>query len=237
MFEKLRIFRKQKPIFTGEFIAFSPFDRYALCALIRSIDKPFRRIAEIGSWTGKGSTAAIIEEITDGSGILYCIDHWHGNPNVQRHQDLVSKYDMFNTFRVNVSRCGGTEIVKPLVMSSRDAAAIIGEQIFDLIFIDGNHSYDETTSDIDLWLPKVAVGGILCGHDCEGMPESFDKEYLWANRNNDSIEGNNIFSRIHPGVILSVHEKFGGKAHLWSEDTITLEDGTRGRSTIWDICV
>ncbi|MFC1940398.1 class I SAM-dependent methyltransferase [Chloroflexota bacterium] len=226
-----------KPIFTDEYPSFSPFDRYALRALIRKIDKPFKRIAEIGSWTGKGSTAAIIEEIRDGSGVLYCIDHWRGNPDVAAHQSLVSKYDMFSTFRANVSQCGGTEIVRPLVMSSRDAAAITSEHIFDLVFIDGSHSYDETISDIDLWLPKVTVGGILCGHDCEGRSETFEAEYLLTNKNRDGVAGNDVFRHIHPGVILAVHEKFRGRAHLWAEKTIKLENGAVGRSTIWDMFV
>ena len=62
-------------------------------------------------------------------------------------------------------------------------------------------------------------------------------EYLWANRNSDTIEGNDFFSRVHPGVILAVHEKFGGRAHLWAEEIITLGDRTVGRSTIWDVCM
>ena len=226
----------QKPIFKGEYIAFSAFDKYALRNLIRKVDKPFKRIAEIGSWTGKGSTIAIVEEIRDGSGVLYCIDHWQGNPNVERHRDLVSKFDMFASFTANVSSYGGREIVKPLVMSSRDAAEIIKDHVFDLVFIDGDHSYDRTISDIDLWLPKVAIGGTLCGHDCEKRAETNNMEYLLSNKNKDTLEEEDgIFRHIHPGVILAIHKKFMGRAHLWAEDIIKLEDGKMGRSTIWDI--
>ncbi|MCH8293020.1 tetratricopeptide repeat protein [Candidatus Poribacteria bacterium] len=227
----------KKPIFTDEYVAFSAFDRHALRALIRKIDKPFKHILEVGSWTGNGSTKIIIEEIRNGKGILYCVDHWRGNTNVSRHQELVSRYDMFGTFRTNVSLYGGDEVVKSLVMSSRDAAKIIRDGAFDLVFIDGSHAYDDTILDIDLWLPKIAIDGTLCGHDCEAQAESFNKDYLWENRNGDTVKGDDFFPRIHPGVILAVNEKFGKSAHLWAEDTITLEDGTLGRSTIWDIKV
>ena len=212
----------KKPIFKGEFIAFSEFDKYALRTLIREIDKPFKRIAEIGSWAGNGSTRAIVEEIREGGGVLYCIDHWQGNSNVQRHRDIVSKFDMFATFNANVSSYGGEEIVKPLVMSSSDAAAVIKDHFFDLIFIDGDHSYDGTISDIDLWVPKVAIGGILCGHDCEKRAETCNMDFLLSNKNMDTIEENCTSQQIHPGVILAIYNKFMGSAHLWAEDDIRL---------------
>lgn len=226
-----------KPIFTGEFIAFSPFDRQALRSLIRRIEKPFIRIAEIGSWTGSGSTRTIIEELTKKQGYLYCIDHWQGNTNVQRHQQLIAQFDIFATFQANIASYGGAELVKPIVMSSIDASTVIKDHIFDLVFIDGSHTYSETIQDIKGWLPKVTHGGILCGHDCEGRVINLNQNNLWANRNNDTIEGNLSFPRIHPGVILAVDENFDDSVHLWAEDTIELEDGTRGSSTIWDIVV
>ena len=224
-----------KPLFSGDYIAFSPYDRYALRALLRRINKPFIRMAAIGSWTGNGSTRTIIEELHNGRGILYCIDHWLGNANVERHRNMVSNYDMFATFRRNISLYGGNIVVKSLVMSSNDAADLIKDHTFDIVFIDGNHSYDDTILDIDLWMPKIAVGGILCGHDCEARPQFFDMACLRENKNRDTIEGNKTIPQIHPGVILAVHERFGESAHLWMEEVITLEDGSRGLSTIWDI--
>ena len=50
-------------------------------------------------------------------------------------------------------------------MKSEDAAPLIQDGSLDLVFIDGNHSYKYVTMDIQMWLPKVRKGGILCGHD------------------------------------------------------------------------
>ena len=35
----------------------------------------------------------------------------------------------------------------------------------DLVFIDGDHSYDAVVDDIEAWEPKVRPGGVLGGHD------------------------------------------------------------------------
>ena len=36
-----------------------------------------------------------------------------------------------------------------------------------MVFIDADHSYENTKQDIQDWFPKVRVGGILCGHDID----------------------------------------------------------------------
>ena len=35
----------------------------------------------------------------------------------------------------------------------------------DFIYIDGNHSYDSVTKDLQLYLPKIKKGGFISGHD------------------------------------------------------------------------
>jgi len=35
----------------------------------------------------------------------------------------------------------------------------------DFVYIDGNHSYDVVEQDIELYYPKVKVGGVIGGHD------------------------------------------------------------------------
>jgi hypothetical protein len=39
-----------------------------------------------------------------------------------------------------------------------------------LVFIDADHTYESITSDIQSWLPKVKVGGIISGHDYNHPP-------------------------------------------------------------------
>lgn len=45
------------------------------------------------------------------------------------------------------------------------AAAGVEDGSLDFVFIDGDHSYDGCTRDIQAWYPKVRNGGIVAGHD------------------------------------------------------------------------
>jgi hypothetical protein len=49
--------------------------------------------------------------------------------------------------------------------TSEGAADYFSDDKFDLVFIDGDHSYEQTKKDIAAWWDKVADGGYLGGHD------------------------------------------------------------------------
>lgn len=226
----------EKPLYTAEYVAFSPFDRVALSMLIRQRAKPGCRMAEVGSWLGNGSTQVFLEELRghNDSSVL-CVDTWRGNPNVQRHQDIVERFDVFGTFRANVERAQSPVKLQALVSSSRDAAALIADGSFDLLFIDADHSYDAVREDVAAWRSKVSPGGILCGHDCEARVTPALEPRLRAHRDADTMAGDGTpFPTVHPGSILAVHEAFEGRASLFAEVPLQIPTG-QGVSTIWFI--
>ena len=51
-----------------------------------------------------------------------------------------------------------------LIDLSEFAAEKIHEEV-DFVYIDGNHRYEFVAKDIELYYPKVRVGGIIGGHD------------------------------------------------------------------------
>ncbi len=51
------------------------------------------------------------------------------------------------------------------IMPSVEAAKLVDERSFCLVFIDADHTYQAVKDDIAAWMPKVKVGGVLCGHD------------------------------------------------------------------------
>ncbi len=53
--------------------------------------------------------------------------------------------------------------------SAEAAQLLVGP--YDLIYLDGNHSFAGIREDIELWYPKVKPGGILAGHDYTHNPD------------------------------------------------------------------
>lgn len=48
---------------------------------------------------------------------------------------------------------------------SLDFVSSVPDQSLDFVYIDGDHSYAAAKRDIVSWIPKVKVGGVICGHD------------------------------------------------------------------------
>lgn len=223
-----------RPLYLGQYPSFGDFDREALRRLIRRAARRGARMAEVGSWLGQGSTQVFIDELRPLAGQVFCVDTWEGSPNVARHRELARDFDLYGTFLRNVAR--GREIVVPLRMPSAEAAAGFADASFDLVFLDGDHSYPATAQDIRAWRAKVAPGGILCGHDCERRLTWLNRRRMMASRALDTVPARRgPFAVSHPGVVIAVHEAFGRQAHLWAEEEIELADGRRGRSSLWDV--
>lgn len=52
-----------------------------------------------------------------------------------------------------------------VVQRSQLAARYVGVGSLDLVFVDGDHSYDAVKGDIRHWFPTIRLGGVLAGHD------------------------------------------------------------------------
>jgi predicted O-methyltransferase YrrM len=50
-------------------------------------------------------------------------------------------------------------------MTTNEASKLFEDGSLDGVFIDADHSYEAVKQDIQNWLPKIRVGGILAGHD------------------------------------------------------------------------
>lgn len=52
-----------------------------------------------------------------------------------------------------------------LRLPSVDGAATFDDGFFDLVFIDGDHTYAGSAADLAAWWPKLRAGGVFCGDD------------------------------------------------------------------------
>jgi MMP 1-O-methyltransferase len=131
-------------------------------------------IVEIGSYLGRstaflasGSNSARREKVT-------AVDHFRGSPEQQPGQSHESKVlqDEGTTlprFLSNLQRLKLADQVTPVQASSQDAARTWTKPI-RLLFIDGDHAYEASRRDFELWSPFVVPGGVVCFHDIGSWP-------------------------------------------------------------------
>lgn len=138
-------------------------------------------IVEIGSWQGR-STIWLARGSRAGAGRpVYAVDPHTGSPE---HHDRYGEVWTFDLFRENVERAGVSDLVRPLVQTSEEAAAAFDEPV-EVLFIDGDHSYEAVCRDWDLWTPKLVEGGWVVLHDTgenwEG-PRRLVRERIFGSR-------------------------------------------------------
>jgi predicted O-methyltransferase YrrM len=119
-------------------------------------------ILEVGTWMGR--SARVFADNTKGT--VFCIDTWADNAYGDAPAEMTSKpnwlWDEFvNNHKDNIDLA----IVVPIRANSVEAAMMLVNQRYDLIFIDAGHNYEDVRSDILAWRPLLREGGILCGHD------------------------------------------------------------------------
>lgn len=51
---------------------------------------------------------------------------------------------------------------------SNNAAYIFENYQLDFVYVDGNHSYEGVKEDLEVWYPKIKIGGLIFGDDWEG---------------------------------------------------------------------
>lgn len=61
-----------------------------------------------------------------------------------------------------------------LALESSLAAKRVKDHSCDLVFIDGDHSFEGVCADLKAWEPKIRPGGFLSGHDYGNTTSSFD---------------------------------------------------------------
>ena len=48
---------------------------------------------------------------------------------------------------------------------SNNLCNFIDDKTLDFVYVDGEHTYDAVSNDIEVWWPKIKENGILAGHD------------------------------------------------------------------------
>lgn len=112
-------------------------------------------LVEIGSYLG-ASSVFLATAAEENNSILYCIDTWKNDAMSEGTRDTFGEF-LRNTEPLKFS-------IRPLRGKSEEVAKTFKENI-DLLFLDGDHSYDAVRADAELWIPKMNHGGIIIFHD------------------------------------------------------------------------
>jgi hypothetical protein len=118
--------------------------------LYRLIDGPW---CEIGCWKGRSTVMFACSHF-----VGYAIDHFKGSPE---HPEGT---DTFQEFLDNVKPYQNVAV---LAMKFERAASLIPPSL-SLLFLDADHSFEETKRAFDLYAPKVVPGGHVAFHDAKG---------------------------------------------------------------------
>lgn len=123
---------------------------------------------EIGAFYGQSTAYMAVEIANSNKNIKFdVVDTWRGSPEHQKdgwdYQEAMVNDTAFDIFTQNLKPAVG--FYNPIKMNSVDAAKLYEDYSLDFVFIDAAHDYISVRNDIDAWLPKVKIGGYLCGHD------------------------------------------------------------------------
>jgi predicted O-methyltransferase YrrM len=200
----------------------------------RGVTEP--KLLEIGSWIGFSTFtwAQALESFFAGRGVIACVDPWDDYPlvNQTHHADFVGIYRgmlasglTYELFMHNVSYLAKTVSVQPLRGRSQAVLPLLRERSFDLIYIDGDHSYGAVRHDIEASLPLLKNGGILCGDDLDLSVDQCDPEYAKANRDAQPAIDPKTGRAFHPGVTLAVSDTLGKVANYSGFWAVTVDEG------------
>ncbi len=147
-------------------------------------------IVEIGSWQGRSTAALSLGSMAGNQQPVFAVDSFDGVPPLDRPTASGIrpgwKSSSPELLRKNLDSLGINGLVRIVPKPSTEAAAEIPECA--LLFVDGAHDYESVKRDLELYLPKVKIGGHVVIHDC--------------------VEGD-------PGVVQAVDEKMSANSHRW----------------------
>jgi len=138
------------------------------------------RGAEIGVWNGKNA-----EQLLKALPMLHLtlVDRWAPPAKNDTYFDSgseIARKDDHSHQQAYLETVSRTKPYKERIdirwSESLKAAQFYPDQLFDFVFIDGDHSKEGCYRDIVAWCPKVKHGGFISGHDFDHPDQGKVKE-------------------------------------------------------------
>ncbi|MFY3740381.1 MAG: GT2 family glycosyltransferase/cephalosporin hydroxylase [Candidatus Nitrosomirales archaeon] len=126
-----------------------------------------KTLLEIG--TANGGTLFLFCNVADPEAMILGIDMPHGNFGGEFYPDW--KIPFYESFATNKQRIHLIRADSHDIISLEKVTRILGQRRLDLLFIDGDHSYDGVKRDFEMYSSLAAEGCIIAFHDINPGPK------------------------------------------------------------------
>lgn len=175
--------RKSFPTLTQAFQITSHLTMDEKCRLYL-LAKNREYMLEIGSYTGASACCFGAASKEAGSGKIVCVDTWNNDAMSEGNRDTWQEFQR-NTkgYKAHIIPIRGfsTEVVDDVTAQFNS---------FDLLFIDGDHSYEGVKADWDAYKKFLRSGSVVIFHDtgwADGVRRVVDEEAVPLVRSSGSL--------------------------------------------------
>jgi predicted O-methyltransferase YrrM len=116
------------------------------------------KMVEIGSYAGE-STQIFANHFKEVIAIDPFLNDYDLNDITCYHMDLNKVYESF------LENTDSFDNIKLIKKTSDEAVTELIDELFDFIYIDGIHTYEQVNKDIENYKPLIKKGGFIGGHD------------------------------------------------------------------------
>jgi hypothetical protein len=133
------------------------FNRIDLAKLFNELG--FKIGVEVGVERGRYS-GILCKEIPGVT--LYGVDPWE---TYDGYIDYKDQQQLSDFREIAMERLKGFPNFIPIKEYSVQASKRFKDDSLDFVYLDGNHMLQAVIEDLNIWIPKLRVGGIISGHD------------------------------------------------------------------------
>jgi hypothetical protein len=120
-------------------------------------------------------------------------DSFNDIGKIEPSLSIQTNFDLFCSSVVN--RLSKYDNFKHIRESSATGHRYFSDESVDLIFVDGDHTYEAVKEDCTMWWNKLKTGGIMCWDDYywEGVKKAVDEFCFEKNLKLEAISKNNSY--------------------------------------------
>jgi len=114
-------------------------------------------VVEIGSCEGSSTELFALT-----CKYVYAIDPWDNLKKPHNERVIKNAVQSEKIYKARMSKYDNVKTIKGFSVAE---SLLFEDGSVDAVYIDGAHDPLSVRKDLNAWLPKIRVGGVMCGHD------------------------------------------------------------------------